>query len=448
MYNILTGLQVSLVLPSHSGSARSFPADPFTSSKDTVYQERRLGKPPQTQPTHLLADVEYTAPATLKLSTQVGKSFLRLPPDTTSSSQVRAGLYYPAESLKTRLCLRGRTLLYDRCERHNIPFKRIGKLVVAREEQRSYIEGLHVKAQKLQWPAHSDPSHVHSPLPTNLIGSEEAHGMEPDLSKNIGAALWSPETGIVDSHALMESLEEEILDVEGSEIVYSTQAVRVDASRDAPGWVVQLLTGDAEEGDAVLAQTVINCAGLSAPLILNAILPEDKRIPMYFGRGSYASYRGPGIKNVSHLIYPCPPVGRDKHAFASLGTHLTLDLQGKVRFGPDLDWLLPPDDVDNADFWQQHLVPDESRMELMHSAVREYLPGVEFDGFQPDYCGIRPKIVGPGAGFQDFVFRRDYANAQGEGELISLLGIESPGLTSCLAIAEYVVDDMMGGGHA
>ncbi|KAM5532270.1 hypothetical protein V8D89_014028 [Ganoderma adspersum] len=366
-----------------------------------------------------------------------------------NSEVIHAGLYYPPDSLKTRLCLRGRTLLYDRCTQHNIPFKKTGKLVVAREEQKPYIEGLHAKAQKLRWPAHSDPSRVHSPvLPTKLIGSNEARELEGDLSEDIVAALWSPETGIVDSHVLMESLEKEILDAEASELVYSTRAVRIDPSRDSPGWVVQLATGNAEEGDALLARTVINCAGLSAPLILNSILPEDKQIPMYFGKGSYASYRGPGIKNVSHLIYPCPAVGKDKHAFASLGTHLTLDLQGKVRFGPDLDWLVPPNDADNADFWQEHLVPDESRMELMYNAVKEYLPGVEFEGFQPDYCGIRPKIVGPGARFQDFVFRRDHANGQGEGELISLLGIESPGLTSSLAIAEYVVDDMMGGGQA
>ena len=238
------------------------------------------------------------------------------------------------------------------------------------------------------------------------------------------------------------------MDAEGSEIVYSTKVVRIDPSRDGPGWVVQLVTGNAEEGDALLARTVINSAGLAAPRILNTILPEEKRIPMYFARGSYASYHGPGIKNVSHLIYPCPHVGKDAHAFASLGTHLTMDLQGKVRFGPDIDWLVPPEGDDAADFWQQHLVPDDSRLELMYSAVKEYLPGVEFEGFQPDYCGIRPKIVGPGAGFQDFVFRKDHANGQGEGQLISLLGIESPGLTSSLAIAEYVVDDMIGVGRS
>ncbi|RDX55698.1 NAD dehydrogenase [Lentinus brumalis] len=366
-----------------------------------------------------------------------------------NSEVIHAGLYYPPDSLKTRLCLRGRALLYEHCQTHAIPHRKTGKLVVAREEQRPYIQSLHAKAQNLRWPKHSPPSPPDTPAcPTKLISGDEARELEPELHKNIVAALWSPETGIVDSHTLMESLEKDIADAENSELVYSTRVVRVDPSRDGPGWVVQLVTGDAEDGDALLARSVINCAGLTAPLILNAILPEEQRIPMYFARGSYASYRGPGIKRVSHLIYPCPAVGKDSHAFHSLGTHLTLDLQGKIRFGPDLDWLSPAEGEEDADFWQKHLVPTDSRLGLMYDAVKEYLPDVVPEGFQPDYCGIRPKLVGPGAGFQDFVFRRDYANGEKEGELISLLGIESPGLTSSLAIAEYVVDDMMGAGHA
>ncbi|CDO76244.1 hypothetical protein BN946_scf184470.g2 [Trametes cinnabarina] len=363
-----------------------------------------------------------------------------------NSEVIHAGLYYPAHSLKTRLCLRGRQLLYERCRTHNIPYKKTGKLVIAQQQQRPYIESLHAKAQKLSWPPHSNPADTHSPvLPTTIINGEEARKMEPDLHENIAAALWSPETGIVDSHELMESLEKDIQEADGSELVYSTKVVRIDPSREEPGWIVQLVTGNAEEGDALLAKTVINCAGLSAPLIVNAILPESKRIPMYFARGSYASYRGRGVEHISRLMYPCPSVGKDSHAFHSLGTHLTLDLQGKIRFGPDLDWLNPPEDHEDPDFWQKHLVPDDSRLSLMYQAVKEYLPGVSQEGFQPDYCGIRPKLAGPEAGFQDFVFRRDKANGQSEGEMISLLGIESPGLTSCLAIAEYVVADLMGG---
>lgn len=297
-------------------------------------------------------------------------------------------------------------------------------------------------------------------LPTDLISGDKIRELEPDLSKDIVAALWCPETGIVDSHSLMESLEKDIDDSEGGELAYSTRVVRVDpfqrtkqatsrpesvASED--GWVVQAVTGGGEEGDAMLARTLINASGLSSPLILNGVLDQNKRIPMYYARGSYSSYSGPGISQVSHLIYPCPETGRNAHAFESLGTHLTLDLQGKVRFGPDIEWMSPPsgEDEASADFWTKHLKPDESRLQQMHQAVTRYLPEVALEGMQPDYVGIRPKLIPPGGGFQDFMFRTDYA---GEGNtkspMISLLGIESPGLTASLAIAEYVVKDMLG----
>ena len=338
--------------------------------------------------------------------------------------------------------------MYDRCRTHGIPYKKVGKLVVARAEQEAYIHSLHAKAEKLSWSPLSQAFNFPTPtLHTTLISGDEAREVEPNLHQDITAALWSPETGIIDSHALMESLEKDIADNENSELVYSTKVVRIDRNTDGPGWVVQLVTGGSNEGDALVARTVINCAGLAAPLILNAILPEEQRLPMFFARGSYASYRGPGVEHVSHLIYPCPAVGKDSHAFHSLGTHLTLDLQGKIRFGPDLDWIDPPEGNEDADFWQKHLVPDDSRLALMHDAVREYLPNISAQGLQPDYCGVRPKLVGPGGGFQDFVFRQDKASGHGEGEMISLLGIESPGLTSSLAIAEHVVDEMMGGGQ-
>ena len=141
--------------------------------------------------------------------------------------------------------------------------------------------------------------------------------------------------------------------------------------------------------------TCKNTSGLSSTLILNSILPQDARIPMYHARGSYASYRGPGITQVSHLIYPCPETHGTAHGFHSLGTHLTLDLQGNLRFGPDLEWLSPPsgikflDDEEFAHFWIRYLVSDGSRIDDMHKAVRSYLPGVTLDGFQPDHVGIR-----------------------------------------------------------
>ena len=369
-----------------------------------------------------------------------------------------AGLYYPPESLKTRLCLRGRHLMYQRCKSYSIPYRKTGKLVIAHESQRSYVESLLEKSHSLSWPPHSTPHLASEPvLPTALVSGDHARGLEPDLSKDITTALWSPETGIVDSHALMESLEKDILESEGGELVYSTRVVRVDpykgteAFPTAPshdGWVVQTVTDGAQEGDALLAKTLINASGLSANLVLNSLLPECSRIPMYFARGSYAAYSGPGISSVRHLIYPCPETGPNKHAFQSLGTHLTLDLQGRVRFGPDLEWISPPTDAadfctdeENVDFWTQYLVPSESRLEEMHRAVAQYLPGVALEGLRADYVGVRPKLVV--SGFQDFVIRKDYADGRDGGLMVSLLGIESPGLTSSLAIAEHVVEDVI-----
>ena len=347
-------------------------------------------------------------------------------------------------------------MLYERCKTYNIPFKQTGKLVVARRDQRSYIEKLHTKSLNLRWPSHSliTPQTEHV-LPTELLSGEQAREMEPDLSDEIVAALWCPLTGIVDSHALMASLEQNISESEGGELVLATDVVRVDPYRGPfeKGWVVQVTDGSNNEGFTVLARTLINASGLSSALVLNSILSKDNQIPMYYARGSYASYHGPGVSQVSHLIYPCPETGPNAHAFESLGTHLTLDLQGKIRFGPDLEWISPPASVgneseDDGDFWMHNLIPDESRLRNMHHAVTTYLPGVELHGLQPDYVGIRPKLIPPGGGFQDFVFRVDYpcvdAERKRRGPMVSLLGIESPGLTSSLALAEIVVEEIVG----
>lgn len=379
--------------------------------------------------------------------------------------KVFLGLYYPPESLKTSLCLRGRDLMYERCNAHNIPYKQVGKLVVATEAQRAYIEGLHAKSLKLKWPApSSNKGDRDVVLPTTILSKREVKEKEPDLSDEIVAALWAPKTGIVDSHAFMESLERDIMESEGGELVFSTRVVRLDPFKSSAaaaavpdviakeeGWVVQM-TADGEENVAVLARNVINASGLSSAMVLNSLLSAEYRIPMFYARGSYASYSGLGVANVKHLLYPCPQTGPNAHAFESLGTHLTLDLHGKIRFGPDIEWIDPPNNQltgteDDCEFWTKKLVPDESRLPDIHRAVTSYLPGVLQDGLQPDYVGVRPKLIPPGGGFQDFIFRTDYPSAGAARNhrnlMVSLLGIESPGLTSSLAIAEKVVEDVL-----
>jgi 2-hydroxyglutarate dehydrogenase len=380
-----------------------------------------------------------------------------IPPPPPSSSQLlncQAGLYYPPDSLKTRLCLRGRQMIYSYCAKHNIPHRRLGKLVVGREEQREYLAKMHAKAQALRAPPHWNHSTDPQVIPTEILSGDAARERVPQLAREITSALWSPSTGIVDSVALFTSLEKDIRDAGGT-IAYATRAVRIDSDtaagvQQSPGWVVQTVTGteedDGKNADATLAPVVINAAGLGATSVLNEILPPSRHIPIYFARGAYAVYRGPGVRDIQHLIYPADEASAAKGAsFHSLGTHLTLDMAGNVRFGPDIDWLSAPDNAKrDEEVWEPHLSLDEERARSMHPAVLRYLPGVKPEGFQPDYAGIRPKLASPGAAFQDFVIRADYAErSKGRVLMISLLGIESPGLTASLALAEMVVEDIL-----
>jgi 2-hydroxyglutarate dehydrogenase len=373
-------------------------------------------------------------------------------------STFNAGLYYPPDSLKTRLCLRGRQMMYSYCAKHNIPHRRLGKLVVGREEQHAYLAKMHAKAQALRAPPHWNHSTDPEVLPTELLSGDAARERVPQLAREITSALWSPSTGIVDSVALLASLEKDIRDAGGT-IAYATRAVRIDTDAETPvqrpGWVVQTVTGiegndKNADSDATLAPVVINAAGLGATSVLNEILPLSKHIPMYFARGAYAAYRGPGVRDIRHLVYPADEASAAKGAsFHSLGTHLTLDMAGNVRFGPDIDWLSAPVNAQrDEEVWKPHLSPDEARARSMHTAVLRYLPGVKQEGFQPDYAGIRPKLAPPGAPFQDFVVRTDYADGSGgRAPMISLLGIESPGLTASLALAEMVVEDILSKTH-
>ncbi|TKY88616.1 hypothetical protein EX895_002605 [Sporisorium graminicola] len=406
-----------------------------------------------------------------------------------NSEVIHAGLYYPADSLKTRLCLRGRELMYQRCQEHSIPHKQTKKLVVGADFSKAYLE-------KLQ--SHCDSLGPLAP-PTRMITGQQARELEPHLSDNIAWALLSERTGIVSSHELMASLERELLDADNAEIVYDTKVVRVDPNQPDPGavnckrgsdgsqdgWIVQTLTSESSSStsgnaDSLLAKVVINASGLNAPMVLNSLLSElggaeKDAIPMWHSKGNYASYKGRGADGIQHLIYPVPDTrNKGTHAHTSLGTHLTLDLDGNVRFGPDTEWISPPPPSEDGsqeaiDFWKRSLVVDEARIESMYASICEYLPNIDKSGLAPDYAGIRPKLIGPDTkAFMDFQLlwhnssnlaaQRLWQRAPGlpapssscispartsvdkvdGGAMISLLGIESPGLTSSLAIGEMV----------
>ena len=277
--------------------------------------------------------------------------------------------------------------------------------------------------------------------------------MEPNLSPDISLALFSPETGIIDSHSFMESLEKDIEESGAGSVVPSTHVVRVDPYDKQPGWAVQTVNKNSEPC-VLLTRTLINSTGLSGPFILNSFLsrmnPPHPLLSMYYAKGSYASYHDPGVSSVRHLIYPVPEVGTNVHGFTGLGTHLTLDLSGNIRFGPDIEWITPPgegeftEDETAVDFWASYLVASETNIPSMYEAIKSYLPNITLVGLRPDYCGIRPKLAPPDAGFQDFQIRTDWSCGDKKGgRMISLLGIESPGLTSSLAIAEMVVEEIM-----
>ncbi|GAA96811.1 hypothetical protein E5Q_03483 [Mixia osmundae IAM 14324] len=356
---------------------------------------------------------------------------------------VHSGIYYPEEAHKTKLCIRGRQLLYKYCLANDVPHRKVGKLIIATSgEQVAHLDKLHEKGKRLG-------------IPLQMLSGAEARELEPDLSPNCQGALHSPETGIVDGRKLIDALHADVIAAAerypggGGEVLTNHRVVRIDRhasetssskrGKEHQQYVVQIQTGanpsdnmSNGETSAVLAKCVINAAGLSAHHIMSHLRPPDDPQPIHYCKGSYFAYQGEGAKHVRRLLYPCPDPD-----FAGLGTHLTMNLDGNIRFGPDTEWLKAPNDAIQAsesDWWQEHLAPTESRMAEAIQAVKTYLPNVVDSGFSPDYAGIRPKLKPEGQAADDFSITHPYPN------FINLLGIESPGLTSSLAIAEYVRD--------
>ena len=251
-------------------------------------------------------------------------------------------------------------------------------------------------------------------VPTRFLSPQEAHDREPDVRATAGV-LESPTTGIVDSHALMTHLEGSFQSL-GGELAFHTTVTRIEpVGANATGGY-EIYTGD-DPDDPITAQTLINSAGLSACHISNLLLPPPRHLTPLYAKGTYFSYSHPHPRPTT-LVYPAP-----RPYLGGLGTHLTLDLTGRIRFGPDVEW------VDDA----TDLRPNESRLEEAVREIRTYLPGVRGEAVAVDYCGVRPKL-GKRGEFRDFLIRKE----EGYEGFVNLAGIESPGLTSCLAIAEMV----------
>jgi L-2-hydroxyglutarate oxidase LhgO len=323
-----------------------------------------------------------------------------------NSEVIHAGLYYPTGSLKASLCVQGKHLLYDYCAARGIAHQRCGKLVVATDTAQH--AQLHALAERANG--------VHDLV---QLTANAAIQLEPQL--HCTSALLSPSTGIIDSHALMLALQGD-LEHAGGLLVFKS---RLESARFFKDNIYLVVSGGIDNAAIELnAKLVINCAGLHAPALAQRFVGVDiSRLPRaYFARGSYFSLAGRAP--FSRLIYPVP----HEASAAGLGVHLTLDLAGQARFGPDVEW------IDSIDYSL-----DPARAEAFYAQVRSYWPGLADGALQSAYTGIRPKISGPGEPARDFMLQ-GWAGADGHGMpgLINLFGIESPGLTACLAIGDYV----------
>lgn len=329
-----------------------------------------------------------------------------------NSEVIHAGLYYAPGSLKARLCRRGRALMLALAERHGVPHRLCGKLVVATEP------GQHAALQALAARAAANG------VPTEWLDGPAARAREPAL--HCSAALWSPDSGIVDSHALMLALQAD-LERAGGQVVLRTRVQSVQVAAMAPGATRQpmqvVLSGDDGPFELEVA-CLVNAAGLGACALARALQGLDPRhVPVpHHAKGSYFTLAGRAP--FACLVYPAP-------VDAWLGVHLTLDMSGQARFGPDLEWL--PDGTPPA---QLDYRVDPARAAGFEAAVRRYWPGLPDGALQPAYSGVRPKIHGPGEPAPDF--RIDGPAVHGVPGLVNLFGIESPGLTSALAIGEQV----------
>ena len=317
-----------------------------------------------------------------------------------NSEVIHAGIYYPAGSLKALLCVKGRQQLYRYCEERHVPFKRCGKLIVASDEPQQ-LKLQHILQQ----------ARANGVDDLRFLDQAQVHRREPQI--NCVSALWSPSTGVIDSHRCMLALQAD-LENSGGVVVCNTTMTAGSATSGA--LVLELQSGDS--AFKMAASTVVNCAGLGSDKLARAIDGiRLETLPSYkYAKGNYFGYAGKSP--FSSLIYPVPNE-------YGLGVHVTHDIGGNLRFGPDVEW------VDELDY-----EVDPQRGEVFYQAIRSFWPELPDNSLLPAYSGIRPKINGKGLAAADFVIQDE--RTHGVAGLINLFGIESPGLTSSLALADHV----------
>lgn len=316
-----------------------------------------------------------------------------------NSEVMHAGIYYPTGSLKARLCFAGRNALYRYCTEHAVNHRRIGKVIVACDD--SELAGLEKYRRQAEVNGCDD---------LRMLGADELAAIEPEV--RCVAGFLSPSTGIIDAHGLMLAYLGDA-EAHGGALALASPVLSGKVTADGV-----LLEVGGKESMTLLCRSVVNSAGFNAQAVSRSMsgVPEATIPPTYYAIGHY--YTLSGKAPFSRLIYP---VARQDW----LGVHVTIDLGGQVKFGPDFAW------IDRIDYRF-----DASREQAFYTAIRRYYPGLKDGALQPGYTGIRPKIHGPGEPAPDFVIQgpRDH----GVPGLVNLYGIESPGLTSSLAIADYV----------
>lgn len=314
-----------------------------------------------------------------------------------NSEVIHAGIYYPKDSLKARACVEGKARLYRYCVERGIPHRRSGKLIVATDEaQAAELEGIRNKA------------HANGVTDVVWMSREQAVALEPEL--RCAAALYSPSTGIVDSHALMLAYQG---DAESAGAMLALKSPLEHAAVRGDGFELRVAGAD-----PIRCRLLVNSAGLTAPSVARRIegYPAALAPGEFYAKGNYYSLakRAP----FSRLIYPVPEPG-------GLGVHITLDLAGQARFGPDVEW------IDRIEY-----SVDPGRSARFYAAIRRYWPGLPDGALSPGYAGIRPKTAGPSDPAPDFLIQGH--EAHGIPGLVHLFGIESPGLTASLALADTV----------
>jgi L-2-hydroxyglutarate oxidase LhgO len=323
-----------------------------------------------------------------------------------NSEVIHAGIYYPEGSLKAKLCVEGKSLLYDYCSRFEIPFKNCGKLIVATsQEEISQIESIRLTAMK-------------NGVELEIIDRSVIEEMEPAVFAL--KALYSPATGIVDTHSLMKRFETNIIN-NGGQIVYGSEVTGI--KKIEGGYEVTVFEADKAHYNFT-TKRLLNSAGLDSDRISVMAGVADKELTLHFCKGEYFRVRPPKNKLISRLVYPVP-----FHNLEGVGIHATVELNGGLKLGPDVTYTDPGT-------YNYKVTP--SKQDYFWRSARKYLPSLEYDDLIPEMAGIRPKLQGPGGPVKDFYIKEE--SDRGLKGFVNLIGIESPGLTSCISIANYVVN--------